>query len=322
MAAGNCGVCESRVASGVACERCNMWYHMSCAGFTGNTKALENSNVLYLCDACLSLTKAMWKGAAEVEVLTQGTQTEEPVLEERSVQTETAEVEVEALGTQTEDPVLEEKSVQTERTDPKPMKRGPPTTQMRKVKPPIRVIGDSMVKEVNKEVRLRVKDSSCTSLRGAWMPKITGEVVQEAASMKDGDMLIVQGGGNGLEQTGEEATVQGMVEAVKAVEGKGVDVAVIGVLRRPAESRQYEWMRRRTNRRLQEELMTLKMKWMKEKKGNISFLDLDAALQDDRLFAADGVHLSDAGRSRLGRRLREWVAARSLRPIVVNVSDE
>ena len=52
-----------------------------------------------------------------------------------------------------------------------------------------------------------------------------------------------------------------------------------------------------------------------KKKGNVtnvSFLDMDSILREVRFFARDGVHLNDAGNERMGRRLREWVRARSL----------
>ena len=56
----------------------------------------------------------------------------------------------------------------------------------------------------------------------------------------------------------------------------------------------------------------MKTEWLTNKKGNVSFLDMDSVLREDRFFARDGVHLNDAGNERMGRRLREWVRARSL----------
>ena len=136
--------------------------------------------------------------------------------------------------------------------------------------------------------------------------------MEESASMRDG-MLVIQGGGNGLEYARPENTVKDVIDAVKAVEGRNMSVAVVGVMRRPREGHQYEWIRKTTNRKLQEELIKLKIEWLREKKGNISFLDLDGVLDEDRFFARDGVHLNDAGNERFGRRLCEWVRARSLR---------
>ena len=102
------------------------------------------------------------------------------------------------------------------------------------------------------------------------------------------------------------------MEAVRTAEKKKVSVAVVGVLRRPREDVTYERLRRATNQRIFEEVTRMKVKWMKEKSGNVSFLDLDRTLDDDRLYARDGVHLNAAGNARLGRRIREWVKARSV----------
>ena len=130
-------------------------------------------------------------------------------------------------------------------------------------------------------------------------------------------MLVIQGGGNDLERIGTEETVKEMVAAVKAAEGKQVSVAVVGVIRRPREDDRYERIRRATNMKMQEEVLKLKIEWMKEKKGNVSFIDLDGILREDRDFSPDGVHLNDAGNERMGRRLREWVKVRSLRYVDV-----
>lgn len=288
MARSTCGVCKAGVtANGVGCERCEAWIHMACVGIKTSSN-LNNKNLVFLCDDCLSRSRKEWmKKKAE---------------EDKSVQTEKEEM-------------MEEKSAQTEDAHTPPQRRVVPTKRMRRTKAPIRVIGDSMVKNLAAHVKCTMEGSGCASLRGAHIPQIKRKVIEEADQMRDG-MLILQGGGNGLEHTGEEKTVKEVLEAVKAVEGKGMSVAVVGVLRRPREGRQYEWLRMRTNRKIQEELLKLKMEWLREKKGNVSFIDLDGVLHDG-LFAADGVHLSEAGTARMGRRICEWVRARSLRPVEV-----
>ena len=273
---------------------------MTCVGFRSNTKMLDNRNLIYMCEDCLVQSKREWKSKKEKEDKCVQTEKED-LKEDKSAQTE-------------EEGMKEDKSAQTEGLQPPSPKR-PPTTRMRRTRAPIRVIGDSMVKNLAAHVKCRMQGSGCTSMRGARIPQIKRKVREEADSMKDG-MLIIQGGGNGLEDVGEEETVKEVLEAVKAVEGKDMSVAVVGVLRRPCEGRQYDWMRKRTNRKLQEELMKLKMEWLRQKKGNVSFIDMDGVLHDG-LFAADGVHLIDVGTERMGRRLCEWVRARSLRPVEV-----
>ncbi|MPD01539.1 hypothetical protein E2C01_097071 [Portunus trituberculatus] len=157
--------------------------------------------------------------------------------------------------------------------------------KMRK-KAPIRIIGDSMVKTMSSQVKCRMRGSGCTSLSGAKIMDIRKKVEEEAASMEDG-MLIIQGGGNSLEYVGEDET-------------------------RPREGPFYEHLRRSTNRRLQEELLKMKIEWMKEKKGKLNFIDMDSVVDQFSLNEKDGVHLNDAGTARMGRRLCEWMRARSL----------
>ena len=82
-------------------------------------------------------------------------------------------------------------------------------------------------------------------------------------------------------------------------------------MRRPKEGHRYERLRRRTNAKLQEEGLKLKVDWLKNKKGNVSFIDLDATLREGMDFAPDGVHLNESGNERMCRRLRQWMRARS-----------
>lgn len=305
MAVSNCGVCKGDVSirsGGVACERCEGWYHMPCVGLSTNIKCLKNKNLVYLCSPCLERSRLEWKGEAERNE-DRGVQTESEAVEKSTQVEKRAEV-MPQVGTQTEEP-------QKKKQDG-PAK--PNVKKMMKKKAAIRIIGDSMVRRVGTHVKLNSEGSACTSLRGARVEEIKKKVVEEAETLKDG-LLIVQGGGNSLEEVGEEVTVREAVAAVRAVEGKNMSVAVVGVMRRPREGPQYEQVRKRTNRRIQEELMKMKCTWLKEKKGNVSFIDTDRELKDDRLFAVDGVHLNDAGNEKLGRRLCEWVRARSWCPM-------
>ena len=148
-------------------------------------------------------------------------------------------------------------------------------------------------------------------LRGARIQEVKKTVAEKTQSLNNG-LLVIQGGGNDLEGTGEEKTVKEVVEAVRMAEEKNLSVAVVGVMRRPREGDRYERLRRRTNARLQEEVLKLKMDWLKNKKGNVSFIDLDATLREGKDFALDGVHLNEGGNERMCRRLREWMRARSL----------
>ena len=66
------------------------------------------------------------------------------------------------------------------------------------------------------------------------------------------------------------------------------------------------------NTQIQEEVLKMKLDWLKEKNGNVSFIDLDPILREGMDFRPDGVHLNDVGNARMCRRLREWMRARSM----------
>lgn len=88
-----------------------------------------------------------------------------------------------------------------------------------------------MMKSMGAHVRLKMVGSGCTSMSGAEIKDIQKKVQEDAEKMKNG-LQIIEGGGNSLEEEGEE-TVKEVVSIVKAVERKNKKVGVVGVLRRP-----------------------------------------------------------------------------------------
>ena len=272
-----CGKCEEEVTSAtpaVGCERCEKWFHHDCVGL----KATSNSRIL-----------------AHQQILFLCMVCLPLTLDEWKNKDKKKESE--------ERPEKSVRTIETQTEVPKMVKR----------KAPIRIVGDSMVRRTPDVLKCNMPGSGCTSLSGAHIKDVKDRVVEEAASMEKESLLIIQGGGNNLLQTGCENTVKDVVDSVKAVEEKKMSVAVIGVLRRPKEGPEYERLRKETNRKIHEEIIKMKVQWLKEGKGNISFLDMDPVLGQDKFFARDGVHLNEEGQSRMGRRLREWVNARSLR---------
>ena len=71
-------------------------------------------------------------------------------------------------------------------------------------------------------------------------------------------------------------------------------------------------MRRKINQCICKELLKIKMEWLTEKKGNVSFLDMDRILDQDKAFGRDGVHLNHDGNQMLGRQLTEWMRTRQV----------
>ena len=312
MSEDDCSVCKKKVTSrakAVACERCLTWLHVSCVFqlgamsvpvMTAVMAVLDSKHIAFRCDHCLNEDDDKDKVDAcsqtdEARTTTEGTQTEK---ERTTPETQPRD---EDAGSQ---PVVAAVAG----------RRGTTSVPQRVVavrRPPIRIVGDSMIRHAPAHVKCSLPGSGCTSLPGARIHDVKEKVKEVAKDMEDG-LLVIQGGGNDLKRIGVDETVKEVVDAVKAAEKKKISVAVVGVLRRPREDGVYERLRRATNRRIFEEVTRTKVQWMKEKSGNVSFLDLDRTLDDERLFARDGVHLTAAGNARMGRRLREWVKARSV----------
>ncbi|MPC68090.1 hypothetical protein E2C01_062282 [Portunus trituberculatus] len=196
------------------------------------------------------------------------------------------------------------KAMQTERVSEQQQQRRGPTKKMIVKKSPICIVGDSMIKNTDALLRSNMSGASQECLRGAKIQDIKKKVIEKTETVENG-LLVIQGGGNDLKRAGEEETVKEVVEAVKAAEAK-MCVAVVGVMRRPREGERYERLRRRTNAKIQEEVLKLKLDWLK-KTGSVSFIDLDPVLREGIDFLPDGVHLSETGNKRMCGRLREWV---------------
>ena len=178
-----------------------------------------------------------------------------------------------------------------------------------KAKIPIVCVGDSMVKNVDMHMAMRGENSQLMSLSGKGIGDVTEMAKEKMRGLEEG-MVILQGGGNGLRQLGPEQTVKKIMECVREVKReKKIRVAVVGVLGRPRESRGYEELRRETNRRLQQEVVKMKIECTKREGDlGVSFLDLDDALPPG-VYGRDGVHLNREGDRRMCKRFLEWVMA-------------
>ena len=61
----DCGKCNKEVYDGLACERCDNWYHTNCVGLGLLDKSknfLANENIFWFCDGCLETSKEAIKG--------------------------------------------------------------------------------------------------------------------------------------------------------------------------------------------------------------------------------------------------------------------
>ncbi|KAF2350351.1 SGNH hydrolase-type esterase domain [Trinorchestia longiramus] len=161
-----------------------------------------------------------------------------------------------------------------------------------RVRPVLRICGDSMVKNVDRYVRMS-GSSGCTSLRGKGVKEICGYAEKVIDDMNEG-MVIVQGGGNGLLQNGREATVNAIMKVVERARKKNVRVAVTSLLRRPVCNEEYERLRKEVNRDLHEKILVMKAESILTCEVGSSFLDMDDMIQAGCFFG-DGVHHSQEG---------------------------
>ena len=182
---------------------------------------------------------------------------------------------------------------------------------MRKAPPPILMIGDSMIKNVGMKVRL-TGNSSVKCMRGANIGNVMKEVDKVAKDVSD-EMVIIQGGGNNLMETGVDKTVECMMSGIRRMKttNKRVRVAVVSVMRRPVEMAEYETARMEVNKKLHSAVMERWAEYAKDKSdGGVSFIDMDHVVTE-RMFDRDGVHLNEEGERCMAGRLIKWIAPRN-----------
>ena len=173
----------------------------------------------------------------------------------------------------------------------------------------IKIIGDSMVQNINRIVQCNKEGSGCVSKRGAGIKEIVQKATEEASCAEADSLIILQGGGNSLKHIGVKETITSILNGVKKARGerKDLNLAVVSILPRPCENGQYEGWRRAVNLELQKEICKMSMDSTKKKEaGGVSFLDMDCVLHP-QLFARDAVHLNREGEARVGKRILTWI---------------
>ena len=144
----------------------------------------------------------------------------------------------------------------------------------------INIIGDSIARSITKVVKCSEQGSNCMSLKGAGIKQIVEQCEQRSEEVEDDSLMVIQGGGNSLKWLGEEMTVESILQGIKKIkrDKKDMKLAVISILPRPRENAQYEQMRKATNRHLRSEVCKLKADFVKNKKGSVSYLDIDSVV--------------------------------------------
>ena len=125
----------------------------------------------------------------------------------------------------------------------------------------IMVIGDSMIKYVDRVVGLNQHDSFKRSIGGAGIKQIMGEAIAAAKNTSGGAKLFIQGRGNTLKFIGVEQTVDSVVEGVREIHKRNKDLCtvVLSIVPRPKENGLYNKNMELTNRRPMEEIRKLQL---------------------------------------------------------------
>ena len=182
-------------------------------------------------------------------------------------------------------------------------------------KPSIKIIGDSMIKNITRIVKCDKEGSGCFSKRGAGIKEIMLKVKEECSSAAEGSLIVVQGGGNSLKHIGVEDTVNSLVECIKEVRNnrKDLNIAVASILPRPCESGQYDNWRKKVNVEVQKQVCQMSLEAVKAKEGcGVAFLDMDCVMNPQK-FARDGVHLNQEGEQCVGSRILTWIKEKERR---------
>ena len=168
----------------------------------------------------------------------------------------------------------------------------------------IGVVGDSMVRNIEKVVGMNEEGSCKKSIGGAGIYRVMREAVEVAKETPGNSKIFIVGGGNSLKQLGPEKTVQTIIEGAREIKkwnSKAI-VTVFGLLPRPRENNWYERARCRTNEMLMEEISKL----YAEEGVNIICKSLDDRMEVD-CFGRDGVHLNWKGNGVLGGSIVEML---------------
>ena len=177
-------------------------------------------------------------------------------------------------------------------------------------KTPIIICGDSMVKEVGRNIKMKGEGSELCCYPGAQIKEVMERVKEKCRNGED-DLVVIQGGGNNLTGVGHRKTTEEVINTIKEITRgkKNRKVAMVGIIRRPREciNARYEEQRKKTNKAIQTEICRLK-----ESKIQISFIDMDPIIQES-MFKVDGVHLSIVGNNRMSTRILMWMKQKEIK---------
>ena len=164
------------------------------------------------------------------------------------------------------------------------------------------VFGDSLMRGVGREVYCLSKGSYKVmdrSVPGASIRRIHRTVQEHLGELQPEDLVVVEGGGNGLEEIGGEETLRLMEEIVTMVRGRvrRSPLVMCIPMRRGMEGRRFGRERRWVNGRYVQKLEDWKCDGLR----------LWERVDWRQVWARDGVHLSNVGKVWTAWNVVEWV---------------
>lgn len=146
-----------------------------------------------------------------------------------------------------------------------------------------------MVRGAPEAVKYNMVNSGCTSMSGGRVNDVNNRVQAETVKMREEGLLIIKEGGSRLVQTGYEETVKEIMEVVETAEGKRMsDWRAEATEKRTPVLRIAKENDQEDGRRTCEAEDRKKIKQI----GNVIFIEMDSALEEDKLYAREGVHLN------------------------------
>ena len=165
------------------------------------------------------------------------------------------------------------------------------------------IVGFSLLRGLGKEVHFLLKDYYKIideSMPGATIRDIRNKIVESLSEFEPDDLVIIEGGGNDLLDIGEQKILQLLllesIVKVVNVKVKQNPLAMCIPVRRKEEGSRYGAVRRAVNRKCLEKL----------EKWSCDGLQLHERMDWRRVWAFDGVHMSDIGKVWTAWNVVEW----------------
>ena len=158
------------------------------------------------------------------------------------------------------------------------------------------IVGDSMVRNVDRIVGMKEEGSFLKCISGAGVKQIMSEAVIASGKASENTKLFIHGGGNSLKTLGADETVRSIIEGVRQIgrTSQKVWTVVLSVAPRPKENGRYEAERLRTNEILFHEIVKLHKEGVK-----VTFMDMDLCMNLG-CFGRDGIHFNFEGNRVMG----------------------